>query len=252
MYMRLFHLKINPDFLPMLQPFHDKVVIPELQQIEGCLFAGLIQSSKSDNECVSITLWETRKQAEAYEKSIAFHSLMEKVKPFLSESAEWKVQLSDNLELRYEPVREEPILKEFKVVTPSVITSDENEIRTRMYVRIVSLKLKEGKLEAFRKKYVKEIVPTLQSFKGCRYIYLSENIQEKNQVISITIWDNKELADEYERSGSFARLVAKVEDTISDFYQWKLALEKGVGSRVKTSEDIKIDSYGLVSAKRFS
>jgi quinol monooxygenase YgiN len=252
MYMRLFHLKINPDFLPMLQPFHDKVVIPELQQIEGCLFAGLIQSSKSDNECVSITLWETREQAEAFEKSMAFRSLMEKVKPFLSESTEWKVQLSDDLELKYEPVKEEPVLKEFKVVTKSDITPDENELRTLMYVRMVSIRLKEGKIEAFREKYVKEIVPTLQSTKGCRYIYLLENIQEKNQVISITIWDNKEMANAYERSGSFARLTAKVKDTISDFYQWKLALEKGGGSRVKTSEDIEIYSYGLVSAKRFS
>ncbi len=252
MYLRLFHLKINPEYLDMLQPFHDKLVIPELQKIEGCLFAGLILSNDIKGECISMTLWKTREQAEAYEKSKAYRQLFDKIKPFLSESAEWKVRLSDNLELKYEPIREEPVLKEFRVMTQSDTGPINDETYTRMYVRLVSVKLQEGKLNEFRQKYMEEIVPILQNTKGCRYIYLTESLQEENQVISMTIWDSKEDADEYEKSGLFSELTEKVKDTFSHLYQWKVALEKDMSSQVKTSEDLKVDSYGLVSGKRFS
>jgi len=251
MFMRFLYLGVNPEYLPLLQPFHEKVVIPELQKINGCLFAGLIQSDQETNECISLTLWENKALAEAYEKSEAFKALMKQLKPYLSDSAEWKIHLSEDLELKYEPVGNELTLREYQVIASKDVGFDSTIPGKGLHVRLVSMKLQEGKSDEFRKKYANEIVPALQSTRGCRYIYLTENLHDKNEVISLTIWDSKEDADTYENSGQFSGLVGRVKDLFSHFYQWKVALEKERGGKVKTSEDLKIDYYAMVSGKRF-
>lgn len=250
-FMRFLQLKINTEYIQMLRPFYEKSVIPELQKMEGCLFAGLIQSSRSAGEFISMTLWETKSQAEAYEKSGVFQMLLKRVKPFLSESSEWKIQLSKDLELQYEPISEEPVLKEYSVTAQTDAGNFESQENPRIYVRLVSLKIEKGKLKEFRQKYMQKIIPALRSTKGCIYAYLSESLQNKNEVMSVTIWDSKRDLDRYEESGRFIELVDKVKDTFSQFYQWKMALEKDISGRVKTSEDMKIDYYGLISGKRF-
>ena len=115
MFMRFLQVKINVDFINQFQNFYEGTVLSELQKISGCLFAGLVKSGPEQNEFASITFWETQEQAENYEQSNVFQNLIEKVKPFLSESTEWKVQLSDKMELEYAPVIEEPVVKKYSV-----------------------------------------------------------------------------------------------------------------------------------------
>ncbi len=251
MFMRFLQLQVNPEFEDYLTSFYNKTVIPDLQQLKSCLYTALIRSNKSNNEFISMTLWKTRKQAEAYEKSATFRKFLERIKPFLSESTEWKLQLSEKLELEYTPAVEEPVLKGFKM------TAHLNEEDTYLskdkflYVRLLSLSLQENKIKEFRRIYSQEIIPTLQNTPGCLYAYLIESLQDKKEVISVTIWDSQTDAEEYETSGRFGELVNKVQHTLSKFYRWKMALEKSRSAHVTTSEDLKINYYGLVSGKSF-
>lgn len=252
MFLRFLHLGINPEYLPLLAPFHDRVVIPELQKIKGCLFAALIQSNQESDKCVSLTLWDSRELAEAYEKSEGFRVLMKQVRPYLSDSAEWKINLSQDLELQYEPAGNDLSLREFRVIASQAVDAENLTGGESLHVRLVSMKLREGKSEEFHRKYTNEIVPALQLTHGCRYIYLTENLHNKNEVISLTIWDSKKDADAYEKSGEFAALVDRVNDLLSHFYQWKIALEKEGEGKMGTSEDMKVNDYALVSGKRFT
>ncbi|NIT57559.1 MAG: hypothetical protein GWN00_15415, partial [Aliifodinibius sp.] len=59
--------------------------IPELQKIPGCHYACLIQNGNNPDEFVSMTFWNTKKEAEAYEKSGVYQSLLNQIKPFLAE-----------------------------------------------------------------------------------------------------------------------------------------------------------------------
>lgn len=251
MFMRFVQLKVNPVHMETIRPFYDKIVIPELQEMPGCLFAGLIQSSVHPHEYISMTLWNTKQNAEAYEKSGTYQKLFNQIKPLLAESTEWKIQLSENLELQYMPVPEETLLKQYTVTVQTEEKNTVPEDNPRMYVRIVSPRLQKGKLEEFRKIYSEEIVPVLRATKGCHYAYLVEGIQDKNDVISVTIWDSQEDAEMYEKSGRFAELTEKVKHTFSQLYQWKMALEKEVRGRVKTSEELKVSHYNLVTGKSF-
>ena len=181
--------------------------------MEGCLFASLMKNGPQPDEFISLTFWDTEKNAELYESSGTFQKLIDQSSPFFSESAEWKIQLSENLELEYKPVATEPSLKKYSVAVQS---NNLNGIKAQ---------------------------PTT--------MYLTESVGGGNEFISITIWNSKKDADFYEQSGLFAELLKKVEHTFSHFYRWKMTLEKDYSAFVKTSEDISVEGYSVVLGKSF-
>lgn len=251
MYMRVVQEKINPDKIQGFRKLYDERIIPALQKLPGCFCASLMQSDQHLDEYISLTLWEQKKHVEAYEQSGLFQKLHAEAKPYLSGSSEWKIQLSEDFTLEYEPVEEEPIVKSFPIVAHTNANICSKEESQFMYMRVVSVKLQPGKLEEFKQLYRGEIIPALRAVKGCLYAYLTESFKEKNEVISVTFWDRKEDADHYEKSGLFDKLTEKVKHTFSELYQWKLALEKDLGKILATSEDLKVNYYSTVTGKRF-
>ncbi len=251
MYMRLLQLKVNADKYDVLREIYDKIVIPSLQTVPGCQFASLIQSNEDPEYFFSMTLWDTHSHAENYNKSEIYQKLLELVKPILTESTEWKIHLSEDFQLEYEPTEEEPVLKEFTI---SEFGPRKEKIpleNPRLYVRIFSVKLQEGKIDECRHFYRKEVLPALRQTRGCQFAFLVENLHDENEVISVTIWDSKKDADAYENSGLFDELLNKVIHIFSPLYQWKMALEKDFKGRVKTSDDGILDHYSMVTARRF-
>ncbi len=249
MYMRLLNVRSKSNDMHMLRSFYDAVVIGELQKIDGCLFAGLLQSNKDPNEGVSLTLWDSRDHADNYEKSGLYKKLLEQAKPFLSESTEWKIQLSEDLELEYRPEDDEPDLEQFNVTVQERTKQDLFKQHSKMYVRIVSHILQKNMVDNFRDIYIEEIVPVLRKTQGCRYAYLIESMHNTNEVISLTIWDGKQDAEMYEKSGLFSELVNKLRPTFSQFYQWKMALDKNSEKKVSTSDDLKVSDYKVVTGR---
>jgi heme-degrading monooxygenase HmoA len=249
MFMRLLNLRSNSNDPEVLRSFYDAVVIGELQKIDGCLFAGLLQSNKDSSEWVSLTLWDSRTHAEDYEKSGLYKKLLEQAKPFLIESTEWKVQLSEDLELEYIPGDDEPEVEQFNVTVHERTKEEMFKQHSKMYMRIVSHILQKDKIVHFRDIYVEEILPALRETRGCRYAYLIEGMNKANEVISLTIWDSKTDADNYEKSGLFSELVNKLRPTFSQFYQWKMALDNRIEKNVSTSDDLKISDYQVVTGR---
>jgi heme-degrading monooxygenase HmoA len=54
-----------------------------------------------------------------------------------------------------------------------------------MYVRMVYLTLKEGKMDEFRDVYTKEVIPTVKEHKGNRFVHLLECREDENEGISV-------------------------------------------------------------------
>ena len=253
MFMRFVELKINPKHIAEFKDFYENVVTKELRNTDGCMFAGLIKSDPQNSEFISLTFWQSQKHAEEYETNGKYEQLIQKTKPYLSESNEWKVQLSDNFELEYKPVEEEPVIKKYSVAVQNgedknVIPSSQN-----MYVRILSIKIEENKLEEFKKLYSVIILPSLKETEGCRNAFLIESINQLDEFISVSIWDSKEAADNYEASEKFRVLTERVSHTFSKLYLWKMFFEKEHGGvRVQTSQDFKIEHYDIVTGRSFS
>lgn len=251
MYMRLVQVKVKPDRLGEQRRMYDEEVIPVLQKVPGCLFANLIESEHHPGECISMTLWHSREEAEQYERSGTFHELLRRASPFLAESSEWKIHLSEDLTLQYEPVPQEPVVKKYEVTASDNAGLPSRRQSTALFVRIVSPQIREEKLGEFKRIYTDQVLPTLRQVKGCRYAYLTENAQEEHRVISVTIWDSKQDAEAYEQGGVFAALKAKLEHTFAEVYQWKMQLEKDSGGQVVTSEEMTVDGYRVVAGKSF-
>ncbi len=251
MFMRLLQLNINPEHGDRFKAFYIDKVYPQLQKMKGCLFAGLMKGSADGTEIISITFWETQEQADSYEKSIVFTNLLSEAKPFLGDSNEWKVQLSDKMELEYAPVHEEPVVKKYSAAIDKEDYQKAKIAGTQMYVRIVSLKIQQDKLEEFKSLYSDVVMKALNQTPGCKFVFLTESLTEVNEFLSVTIWDSKEDANRYEDSGKFEELINIVKHTFSQFYLWKMALEKEYSAKIKTTDDLKVENYNLVTGKSF-
>lgn len=246
MYMRLVHMRIKPQELARVQEIYTEEVIPALQQVTGCLYAALIQSTHQKDECVSMTMWKSPDHAADYERSGVFKRLLDKIRPFMAESSEWRVQLSRDFNLEYVPVPEEPVVKAFTVAAQKGLP----EVPQQLWLRIVSLKIKPGMSAEFEQIYRGTVLPALESVQGCCYVFLTQGAASQNEFLSITLWDSKQDAERYEQSGRFAELLGKTKHTLSELYRWKMGLGSNVAG-VATSEDVTAEHYSIMLGKCF-
>lgn len=251
MLVRLVEAALKPDVLDEFESIYRDKIIPVLEETPGCLFAGLLQSISRSNQLVSLTLWESKKQAQTYVNSGRFQKNLDMAVPFMEESSEWKIQLTKEDTLDYQPVKQEPIIKSYPLARyPQSIS--EVMTTSRKYLRVLSLNLILGKEDQFKQIYYDEIQPELESVPGCRYSFLIDNSQENQEMLSFTIWDNLESVEQYEQQGKFQSLLEKVQHTLAELYQWKMALEKKTGSAVSvSSRDIEVSKFTLVTGEKF-
>lgn len=251
MFMRLLQLQLNPDFTKEFKQFYQETVSPKLQEIDGCLFASLIKGKPEEDEYISLTFWKTQQQAENYERSELFQELLDEAKPFFSESNEWKFQLSEDMEIQYKPETDAPTIKKYSVAVQKEGEDNVNIRNENIYVRIVALKIQDGKLDEFKKIYSEVIIPAFKETKGCIQAFLTQSVSEEDDFLSMTIWESKAYAEEYESSGTYKLLLDKVKHTFSQFYLWKMSLDKQQGKSIQTSDDLHIEQYEVVTGKSF-
>jgi heme-degrading monooxygenase HmoA len=246
----MLHVKVQSERLEDLVTLYRDRIIPVLGTIPGCRYAGMMQSDLHPVECISLTFWDDKEDADRYESSGTFQDLLREARPFFVESSESRIQLTEDLTLEYLPVPEEPVLDALPVSATSAPHTSAQETPP-LWLRLVSLRLRPGQRENFTQMYVDQVIPSLRDTKGCRYIYLTENPTKPNEMISVTSWDTKEDAERYEQSGLFTRLLESQEHLLSDLYQWKRYREKRQSNSVATSEDLQVEYYRVLVGKDF-
>jgi len=251
MHMRLMQFEVRKGELSLLREFYTKRIIPALNGVTGCRYAGLTQSVHHPDECISLTLWDSPEDAQAYEKIGVFQGLMEEARPYLSESSEFKIQLSENLTLEVLPIPQEPVVKAYPIAAVSEVPASGASPADAIWLRIVSLKVLPGKLDEFKRLYAEHAIPALRNVKGCRHVYLLESEERSHEVLSVTTWDSNQDAETYEKSGLFEHLLETQEHTLSGLYQWKRSLGKDQASRSVTSEDVLVERYTVLTGKNF-
>lgn len=120
-----------------------------------------------------------------------------------------------------------------------------------MFMRIVSAKILPDKMDEFRHLYKNEIVAALEITKGCRYAYLSESMKEDNDFFSVTIWDSRQDAENYEKRGSFEELIERAKHTFSALSQWKMILDTNYDEKTAKSKAVDVNYYNIVSGSSF-
>ena len=191
MFMRFVQLKIKPDSVLAFERFYNFRSAPALLEVEGCLFAHLIQSDKSAADFISCTVRRSPEAAQKYESGVYYDELVAELDPF---------------------------------------------------VRIRSFKVDPRHSEEFRRVYNEITTPQIQQVQGFRAAFLIENGDENGRVY-VTIWDVKDYADFYERSGKFEELFSILRPMLSSLYQWKMALEPRDRARTHSSDDVSVEGY---------
>jgi heme-degrading monooxygenase HmoA len=250
MFMRLVHVKARVDEVYSLQSFYAETVLPVLEKTPGCLFACFLQSVKRSDEFISMTFWDSPQNAQRYEQG-TFPKLLEEARPYLAESSEWRVYLTKDYKVEYQPVHEEPVVTSYAVMA-SPGGAPFREKAVSLYLRIVSMKVRPESKEILRALYLNEIMPAMLGIPGCRYAALVENTNESKEVISVSLWDTKRAADEYEHTGQFQVLLGRLRPMLSDLYQWKMGLQQQQALTTATSEDTTVQGYSVVLGKGFT
>ena len=150
------------------------------------------------------------------------------------------------------PVEEEPVIKKYSVAVQNDNEDTHLDLPQNMYVRILSIKIEDNKLEEFKRLYSEIIFPSLKETEGCQNVFLIESVNEPDEFISVSIWDSKDAADNYEASDKFRVLTERVSHTFSKLYLWKMFFEKEHGVKIQTSQDFKVEHYDIVTGKSFS
>ena len=252
MFMRILQLKLNSDFINDFKAFYEETVEPKLQTIDGCLFASLIKSKPDKDEFISLTFWKTQQQAENYENSGVFNELIEQAKPYFSEASdEWKIQLTEDMEIQYSQENEKPVINKYNVAVQNGTDTSLIKQNDSMFLRIVSLKIQPGKMDEFKKLYHEIVIPSFKKAPGCRNAFLTQSISEDSDFISVSVWDDKESAVKHESGKEYNEMIDKVKHTFSQFYLWKMSLDRDRQSKIKTTEDMKVGHYDVVTGKSF-
>lgn len=247
MFMRFVRLSIKPEMMNEYVKFFEEVDSKALRQIDGCVFAGLIRPENRSKDCIALTLWKSAEHARVYEESGQYAKLLDQNRPYLIESSEWRVQLSDDLTLEYRPVESEPQVDTFEVTASTEEDAPTEQDLSHMYLRITSVNVQAGKVGAFAQIYTETIIPALKEVDGFRHAFLVESTQDENEVLSVTVWENKEKADIYEKSGRFGYLVDEVKPLLSSLFQWKFSLGSSRKDDVVTSDDLRVEGFEMLT-----
>ncbi|OVE79516.1 hypothetical protein BVY01_02310 [bacterium I07] len=251
MFMRLVHARYQLESLEDIKSVYRSVIIPRLEQVEGCMYVGLIKNEQSPGEGLSLTLWNSKEKAIAYEESGIYEDLLEQVSPFLLEENSWKLQLSEDLTLSYEDSPKGPEVKTYQSDMSEGVQIPESISGGDLLLRIITVKLQQEKINEFSRIYRSEIIPIFKQTEGCRYASFSENVIDKNEVMCLTIWDSKKALEVFESNNSFNQIMKRIEYTFSGLYHWKRAVEREIGGQTVTSEDIDQEIYSMLIEKRF-
>jgi quinol monooxygenase YgiN len=188
----------------------------------------------------------------SYERGGAFAELLQESEQYLAESTEWKLELSEDLTLEPKQVPNEPAPRCYAVQVAmgecDTLPSDPQSA----CLRLVRGKFNTNSLEAVRRIYEEEVIPMLQTVKGCRHACLLGSLDSADELVSLTIWDSEEDIQNYESGASFRRMMARAQPMLSAVCQWKVTLEESHGLHAVTSEDVKIQSYAAVASTSFA
>ncbi|MFA6456058.1 MAG: antibiotic biosynthesis monooxygenase [Bacteroidota bacterium] len=93
-----------------------------------------------------------------------------------------------------------------------------------MFLRMVSMVVRAEDSVVFAREYDSNIITALQHQPGCCFATLLQNTTDTKDCISLTIWESKQLADEYEKSGVFKQLVESLRSFYEESNDWELKL----------------------------
>jgi quinol monooxygenase YgiN len=93
MVVRVVSMEIDPGRTEEFKRLYREKVIEKLKTVKGCLTAYLSENHLTPNAFISVTLWDCRQDADAYERGGAFAELVDALRPTFSGLANLQMQM---------------------------------------------------------------------------------------------------------------------------------------------------------------
>ena len=246
MFLRMVSMAVRKEQIHQFSDSYDKNVISVLRTTPGCVFASLLQNVKGNSEGVSLTIWNSHQEAQAYETSGVFKQLVEVLRPFYAESTEYTLQLSEDLSLEYSPVVEEPTVKGY---------TDSNAERgfvgpaksTPYVVHIVSLTIEPAKAGEFEHIVTRDILPQYKKEKGFIDLVL---LRRERECQILSFWDETVDINTALGEQKLNVLLKEIFRVLPSFVQWKVSHQSSATSSA-SSDNLKATLYRCLTAEWF-
>jgi heme-degrading monooxygenase HmoA len=74
--------KVKPGTWDEYERVYRELILPASRNVTGLRFRELLRGADDPNEGISLTLWDSREDMEAYERSATYQDFLERVKEF--------------------------------------------------------------------------------------------------------------------------------------------------------------------------
>ena len=247
MFLRMVTHTIRDEETLRMANTYERLVLSALHTTPGCVFAALIQNIDNQNECISLTLWKSQRESMEYEASGLYLQLVNALRPFFSESTEWKLQLNDDYSLENTLVQMEPVVEGYNnsVTDPEEI----RRLKAKPFaVQIVSLSVQEDQIQAFEHIFSAEIHQKYKTYKGFIDLIL---LRQHREYHSISFWDETVDIHSSSEVHSINQLVKSIYAVLPSFVQWRMS-HSGATRTSASSEDIKATVHRCLVAEWFT
>ena len=97
MIVRLTYFNFAPAKIEELKKFYNEVAIPTVKKQKGNLDCRLLEPTDAKDEYISMTVWERKEDAEAYEKTGVYKSLVDQVRKFFTKEPVLRVYQAEGV-----------------------------------------------------------------------------------------------------------------------------------------------------------
>jgi heme-degrading monooxygenase HmoA len=222
-------------------------VLSALRITEGCIFASLLQNTSNPQECISLTIWASRKTSTDYEESGLYLKLVDSLRPYFLESTEWKLELSEDLSLEYTPTQVEPTVERFD----DSVAGSENIFRLKanpFAVHILTLSVQEDQIPTFESIFSKEIHPKYKLHKGFIDLIM---VRQQRKFHIVSFWDETVDIESSTGINSVTQLLESVYKIFPSFVRWKVSHNSTTHTSA-SSEDLTAAVYRCLTAEWFA
>src|SRR5512140_1418745 len=120
-----------------------------------------------------------------------------------------------------------------------------------MFLRFVRMRINPDKVIQFEALYERVVLKELETVRGCLYAGLVQSLEDQSEGLSLTLWERKEDADDYERSGVYARMIEQSRPFFSDESDWAVHLTDHLELEYRpVSTEPEVMTYADVSQRK--
>ena len=97
MYVRLTYLNFLPEKINKAKNYYDNEVVPAVKKQKGNIDCLLLEPANKGDDHISMTLWENKEDANAYQSSGLYKSLVEKLRDSYSKEPVLRVYSTESI-----------------------------------------------------------------------------------------------------------------------------------------------------------